>query len=186
MTTPGRTAPEQVPARSGMPPWLKKAIWIGVLGVVLIIAYFILAAFLPRWWALRVGGLTAGNLGHGIMWGLVFGVLCTFVPLLLFWLAWRLRKRRRVRWLRFTLLVLGLAAAMPNLLTLTVVFGGGNAAHAGQRIMDVDATGFRGATLVGAVVGALLFTAVVVLNVVYRRRGREMKDMRTEHLKSEA
>jgi predicted permease len=135
---------------------------------------------------LRVGGLTAGSMGHGIIWGLVFGVLCTFVPLLLFWFAWRLRKRRRVRWFRFTLLVLGLAAAMPNLLTLTVVFGGGNAAHAGQRIMDVDAAGFRGATLVGAVVGALLFTAVVVLNVVYRRRGREMRDMQTDHLKSEA
>ena len=186
MTRPGRTASEQVPARSGTPPWLKKATWIDLLAVVLVIAYFILAAFLPRWWALRVGGLTAGSMGHGIMWGLVFGVLCTFVPLLLFWFAWRLRKRRRVRWLRFILLVLGLAAATPDLLTLTVVFGRGNAAHAGQRIMDVDATGFRGATLVGAVVGALLFTAVVVLNVVYRRRGREVKDMRTEHLKSDA
>jgi len=66
------------------------------------------------------------------------------------------------------------------------VFGRGNAAHAGQRIMDVDATGFRGATLVGAVVGALLFTALVVMNVVYRRRRREVKHMRTEHLKSDA
>jgi hypothetical protein len=38
-------------------------------------------------------------------------------------------------------MAIGLAVDMPNLLTLTVVFGGGNAAHAGQRIMDVDATG---------------------------------------------
>jgi hypothetical protein len=186
MTTPGRTAPERVPARSGMRPWLKKAIWIGVSAVLLVIAYFILAAFLPRWWALHLGELTAGNIGHGIMWGLMFGVLCTFMPLLLFWFAWRLRKHRRVRWLRFIPLVLGLAAAIPNLLTLTVVLGRSSAAHAGQRIMDVDATGFRGATLIGAVAGGLLFTAVVVLHLLYRRRGREVKGMGTEHLKSEA
>jgi hypothetical protein len=79
-------------------------------------------------------------------------------------------------------LVLGLAAAAPNLLTLSVVFGRGNAAHAGQRIIDVESTGFRGATCAGALVGALLFTSVVVLSVVYRTRGRKLKQVQTEHL----
>jgi hypothetical protein len=162
--------------------WLKKAIWIVVWVVNLVIAYLILTAFLPRWWALRVGGLTNRSIEHGILWGLMVGVVCTVAPLSLFWFAWRLRKHRRVRWLRFPALVLGLAAAAPNLMTLSVVFGRGNAAHAGQRIMDLESTGFRGATLTGALLGALLFTSVVVLSVMYRTRGRRMRQVQTKHL----
>lgn len=157
-----------------------------MLAVALVVAYFISAAFLPRWWALRVGELANGSMGQGIMWGQVLGALCTFVPLLLFWFAWRLRKRRRLRWLLFALLVLGVVAAVPNLLTLAVVVGGGDSSHAGQRIMDVDAPGFRGASLVGAVGGAIVFAVVVALNVVYRRRSRQVKAIKAEQLKDNA
>ena len=165
-----------------MQPWLKKTIWIAVLVVVLVITYFVLSAFLPRWWAQRMGGLASASMGRGVLWGLLFGTLCTFTPLVMFWFAWRMRRRRKVRWLAITVAVLGLVAAIPNLLTLTVVLGGGSGAHAGERIMDVDAPGFRGASLVGAIAGAVLFAVVVALNVMYRRRGREVDELRTERL----
>src|SRR5690606_18890886 len=64
--------------------------------------------------------------------------------------------------------VLALIFAIPNLMTLTVVLGGNNAAHAGERIMDVDAPAFRGASLAGAILAVLIFLPVVYLVV---RRG---------------
>ena len=65
-------------------------------------------------------------------------------------------------------------------MTLSVVFGGNSAAHAGERIMDVDAPGFRGASLVGSVVAALVFVGVVVLTIQYRRRGRQVAKARAQ------
>ncbi|RDI30360.1 hypothetical protein DEU38_106169 [Rhodococcus sp. AG1013] len=168
------------PSKAGMPPWARKAIWAGVILAALVVAYFILAAFLPRWWAQRVGSLSSGSFAQGITWGLLYGALCTAVPLLLFYLAWRSRHRKHARVWVFTSLVLGLVFAIPNLLTLTVVLGGSSAAHAGERTLDVDAPGFRGASLWGAIIGVLVFAAVVFLNVRYRKRGEELTELRAD------
>jgi len=65
-------------------------------------------------------------------------------------------------------------------MTLSVVLGGNNAAHAGERIMDVEAPGFRGASLVGAIVAALIFVGVVVLTIQYQRRGRQLAKARAQ------
>jgi hypothetical protein len=53
--------------------------------------------------------------------------------------------------------VLALIVALPNLMTLAIVLGTGNAAHAGERIMDVDAPLFRGFSLVGALIALAVF-----------------------------
>jgi hypothetical protein len=58
------------------------------------------------------------------------------------------------------------------LMTLTIVLGASNAAHAGERVLDVDAPGFRGASLVGAIVAAALFALVLFLRIRRRLRGR--------------
>jgi hypothetical protein len=63
--------------------------------------------------------------------------------------------------------------AAPNLLTLSVVLGAGNAAHAGERTFDVEAPGFRGSSLVGAVAAVL---AVVMLALLLRSRRRSRED----------
>ena len=76
--------------------------------------------------------------------------------------------------------LLALLFALPNLMTLSVVFGGSSAAHAGERIMDVKAPGFRGASLVGAIIAALVFVGVVVLTIQYRRRGRQLAKARAQ------
>ncbi|MFC7447796.1 hypothetical protein [Rhodococcus daqingensis] len=170
-----------VPAgKKGLPGWARKAIAGLILVVVLVITYFILAAFLPRWWAQQAGALSSGSFTRGIAWGLMYGVLCTAVPLLLFFLAWRVRGRKYSRVIQVAAVILGIVAALPNLLTLTVVFGTNTAAHAGERILDVDAPGFRGASLVGAIIGVLAFAVFVARSVSYRRRGAELARLREE------
>ena len=79
------TEPADRPAdsKSGMPSWLKRVIMFAILGAVLIIVFFILAEFLPRWWAERIGELSDRGFARGITWGLFFGGVCTLLPLLL-------------------------------------------------------------------------------------------------------
>ncbi|MGW6692713.1 hypothetical protein ACWF62_02915 [Rhodococcus sp. NPDC054953] len=166
--------------RSGMPPWLRKTIWGLVLVVVLVVTYFVLAAFLPRWWAQQAGSLAAASMTRGILWGLTFGFVCTLVPLALFAAAWRSRRWRYAKVTVVAALVAALLIAAPNLLTLSVVVGTNSAAHAGERILDVDAPGFRGATLVGVVVGALVFGVLVWLTLRYRRRGDQLSRLRED------
>jgi uncharacterized membrane protein (DUF485 family) len=176
------TTPETSPAtaKPGMPPWAKKAIGIAVMAVVLVIAYFILAAFLPRWWAQRIASLANGSFSAGIAWGLLFGLVCTLVPLIFFRAVWQVRKCKHARIMQITALALGVIFALPNLLSLTVVLGNNNAAHAGERILDVDGPGFRGASVVGAVLGVALFLGLVALGYMYKKRGNDLDKMRGE------
>ncbi len=159
---------------TGMPSWAKKSILIAVGVLALVIAYFILAAFLPRWWSIRVGNLSDQAFSKGILWGLTFGTLCTLVPLLLFTVAWAVRKRRGGKVVAIIALVLAVATAIPNLLTLSIVLGGNNASHAGERTLDTEAPGFRGASLVGAVIAIVLF-ALLTFVVVQGQRRRAQK-----------
>jgi uncharacterized membrane protein YccC len=62
--------------------------------------------------------------------------------------------------------------ALPNLLTLGIVLGSGKAAHAGERTLDVDAPGFRGATL-GAVIAAVIAFLLWEYLMYSRRRARD-------------
>lgn len=163
-----------VPASTGKPAWVNKAILIAVGVVALIIAYFVLAAFLPRWWSIRVANLSDQAFSKGIFWGLVLGIACTLIPLLLFFAAWSVRRKRGGKVTAIVAVVLAVVVAIPNLLTLTIVLGGNNAAHAGERTLDTEAPGFRGATALGAVVAVVVF-ALLVFVVVRARRRRAAK-----------
>ncbi|GAA4489528.1 hypothetical protein GCM10023094_51290 [Rhodococcus olei] len=166
--------------RSGMPVWVKRTAWGLLLLVDLVIAYFILAAFLPRWWAQQAGAFASGSMTRGIVWGVGYGFVGTFVPLLLLVVAWRARRWRHARVWVVSAVLLAVLAAAPNLLTLSVVVGTNSAAHAGERILDVDAPGFRGATLAGVIVGALVFGIVAWLVFRYRRRGEQLSTLREQ------
>ena len=84
---------------------------------------------------------------------------------------------RRVHSWKGRLLVLGVALliAAPNLLTLSIVLGVGNASHAGERTLDVEAPGFRASSLIGAVCASLALVALALL-LRSRRRSREDAD----------
>jgi hypothetical protein len=176
------TEPADRPAesKSGMPSWLKRVIMFAILGALLIIVFFILAAFLPRWWAERIGELSDRGFARGITWGLFFGGVCTLVPLLQVLVAVIVRHKRGGRIIAGIAAVSALLFALPNLMTLSVVFGGNSAAHAGERIMDVEAPGFRGASLVGAIIVIPVFVGVVVLAIRYRRRGHQLAQARAD------
>lgn len=155
---------------SGRPKWMTKAIVIAVGVVALVIAYLILSAFLPRWWSIRVANLADQTFTKGIFWGLTFGIVCTMIPLALFTAAWLVRKRRGGKIGAIVLSILALLAAAPNLLTLSIVLGSSNAAHAGERTLDTEAPGFRGATVLGFIVAIALFAFLAFVIVRARRR----------------
>ncbi|HTJ67101.1 MAG TPA: hypothetical protein VL551_06185 [Actinospica sp.] len=156
--------------------WKRTLILAAVALVLLVAGYFILSAFIPRWWAQRIGSAVHGSFTSGTLLGLTIGFACTLVPLLVLTLA----LRPRTRWkLRITWLVLALVLAAPNLCTLSVVVGNGSGAHAGQRTMDVDAPAFRGASLIGVLVGAALY-AILMYFILRRRPGRRGKEKQTD------
>ena len=118
-----------------------------------------------------------GRFIAGTLWGLFYGFVFTFVPLLLLFQI----RRRFFSWTwRGIVAVVAVVLAAPNWLTLAVVAGTSNAAHAGERIMDVDAPSFRAATLIGALVGGLL--AIVITGTSMRMKRRKLQ---VEQLKDE-
>ncbi|PKZ62700.1 hypothetical protein CYJ73_25735 [Gordonia terrae] len=171
-------APPATPTAGERANAVVKKVVIGlVIAALLVVTYFILEAFLPRWWAGQIGQRVEGSFSRGIGTGLVLGIVCTFLPVLFFTLAFVNRSRmKNVPTIMFA--VLGVIIAIPNLLTLTVVAGGGNGAHAGERIFDVDAPGFRAATAWGVVIGIVLAIGVGYFIWRYRRRGRQLDQIK--------
>lgn len=162
------TAPAPAPAPGQSPLKRRLLIGVGVLvGVVLL--YYIGGATVPRWWAHRIGDQVDGSGTAGIALGLFYGFVFTFLPLMV--LTFALVRRRSWR-ARAWLIGLAVLLALPNLFTLGIVLGTGSAAHAGERTLDVEAPYFRGATLVGAVIGALAVVGVRYL-LLSRRRAKE-------------
>jgi len=150
-------------------------------GVVagLVVLYLIGAAVIPRWWAQRVADVVDGRLTVGALFGLFIGLVFTVVPLLAAWaiIRWRTERRSWRGWLGWLAVVILTAA--PNLMTLGIVTGNSNAAHAGDRTLDVDGPGFRVWSLVGAIAGVVAVGAVFYLSRSRRssrRRATELSD----------
>jgi MFS family permease len=138
---------------------------------IIVVLVFIGAAFLPRWWSHVIGGQVNGSIAVGVILGLFYGFLFTFLPLLA--LRWALRRRRSLNfWIGAVMVMILLAG--PNLLTLGIVLGHGNAAHAGERTLDVDAPAYRGAVLAGAIAAVLVF---VFGEYVFRSRRRGKREL---------
>ncbi len=162
------------------PRWQKRVFLALGLLVFVVVAAFLGAAFLPRWWAHRIGAQASGNFTAGIALGLFYGFVFTAVPLAV--LRFAFRKRRALkRWA--AMLVAALVLALPNLLTLGIVLGDGGAAHAGERTLDVEAPGFRNASLAGALVALAAFLLVEYL-LASRRRTRHRLDRLRDDVRS--
>jgi hypothetical protein len=166
----GAAAPEQ------RWDWFSRLIlWLAavVLGVSLIV---IAAAYLPAWWADRVAGVVAGNRTAGVLGGFAVGLACTALPLIML----RSAVRPGLRWAeRLLRLVVAVLLAVPNLLTLGVVIRGGSPGALARAVLDAHGQGFRGATLLGVVLGAVFVVAAWVLLAGRRRGLHELDDLRT-------
>ena len=110
------------------------------------------------------------------MLGLFYGFVFTVLPLLL--IVWGIRRRRSGR---MWLWILGgaMLLALPNLFTLGIVAGPGSGAHAGDRTLDVEAPGFRGATLGGTLLAVAAVGFVWYLLSSRRRARPELRTRRT-------
>ena len=150
------------------PDWGRRAFWAGVVLVVVLLGGLIASATVPRWWAQRIGDQVDGSITQGTLLGLFYGFVFTLLPIAV--LVMILRWRSTWRWVAFGV-ALAAILALPNLLTLGIVLGRGNAAHAGDRILDVEAPAFRGGTLAGALLAGLLVGFVAYL-LVSRNRAR--------------
>jgi hypothetical protein len=157
--------------------WGRRALWIGAGLVILVIAVLGASATVPRWWAHRVGAQVDGSITQGTLLGLVYGFVFTFLPIIVFVLI--VRWRRTWKAAVFALIVALLLAA-PNLMTLSIVVGTGNAAHAGDRVLDVEAPAFRGGSLAGAMLAGLLLAGIAYLVISRERAHSSARKARTE------
>jgi hypothetical protein len=156
--------------------WFSRAIlWLTavVLGLVLMV---IAAAYLPGWWANRIADVVDGNRIAGVLGGLACGVVFSVLPLQVLRSAVRPRRRFRAR---LALLLDVVLLALPIMLTLGVVVGGGPDGEAARMVLDTRGSGFGAATLGGVVIGVALVVASWVLLAGRRRRLHELDDLRT-------
>ena len=152
--------------------WAARIILVLVALLVLVIACFALAAVLPVWWANAIRNQVQGNLGAGILVGMFYGFVFTFVPLLVAWQA----TRKAVTWpLKLAIVLVAVALATPNLLTAGIMFGSSEAAHNGQRILGTEATWFPLWTQISAIAAVVIFVVGLVLWRIWRQRGEKMK-----------
>ncbi|MET1039306.1 MAG: hypothetical protein ABW075_13610 [Aeromicrobium sp.] len=157
--------------------WVNRIVLAIVIVGIAYVAYLLSAAFFPRWWAQRIADQANGSVSRGTMWGLFYGFVFSAVPLLL--LAQVRRPFFSWTW-RAIVAIVAIALAAPNWLTLSVVAGNNNAAHAGERIFDVDAPGFRAATLIGVLAGAVLAFGITAAGMRLKKRKNEVKRLRGE------
>lgn len=147
-------APSQPAAPHRRPDWGRRVLTGAIALVAAVLIALAASAVIPRWWAHRVGDQVGGSTLAGMLLGVIYGLVFTLLPILVLW--WTFRRRRPWKVWVAGVVVAAIVAA-PNLMTLAVVLGTGNAAHAGQRTLDVDAPFFRGFAALGAGLAALLF-----------------------------
>ncbi|WP_307076671.1 hypothetical protein [Arthrobacter pascens] len=155
--------------------WPARIILMMVAILVLVIAYFALAAVLPIWWANVIRNQVQGNLGVGILVGMFYGFVFTFVPLMVAWQA----TGKAIKWpWKIALILLAVVLATPNLLTAAIMISNSTAAHNGQRILGTEATWFPLWTQISAVAAVAIFVVGLILWTNWRQRGKKVKALK--------
>ena len=166
---------QQKVTKDAPPPWLRKSALIVGAILLVVVLYLVGSAVLPRWWARTIGGQVNGVPSSGVLVGLFYGFLFTFIPIGVGALA----AKPRLHWkARIGIGVAALLLTMPNLLTLAVALGTSEAARIGRAEIAVEAPSFRGATAVG--VGIAIAMALVIGMVAWRlvTSRRELRRLR--------
>jgi hypothetical protein len=145
--------------------WLKRGVLLFALGLLVMLGYLLVVTLVPRWWAQVIGDRVDGRITVGTGYGLVLGLVLTLIALFLVRQAFRGTSWRT----RGLLLAAAVLVSLPNLMTLGVATGGGDGAHAGERILDVEGPGFRAATAFGALAAAAVLLGFLTLGM---SRGR--------------
>lgn len=171
-----RTDPQPLARPVKEANWALRGVLLLTLLALLGIAYVFGTTVVPRWWAHRVGDRVDGSLTAGAFYGLFVGFVFSLLALLI-----ARQAVRRMPWrLRALILVLALTAAAPNLMTLSIVLGSGNGAHAGDRILDTEGDGFRAGSLWGAATAVVVAAGLLAWAWKWRRDRRQLKSLRSE------
>lgn len=164
---------QETPRKRGN--WAARIILVAAALLILVIAYFALAAILPVWWANVIRNQVQGDLGAGILVGMFYGFVFTLVPLMVAWQS----TRKAVGWAwKAAILLVAVALAAPNLLTAGIMFGSSEAAHNGQRILGTEATWFALWTQISAIAAVVVFVIGVILWGIWRQRGKKVKALK--------
>ncbi|MFT4086030.1 MAG: hypothetical protein QM658_02570 [Gordonia sp. (in: high G+C Gram-positive bacteria)] len=145
-----------------------------VLLVLVVITYWILQRFLPQWWGVGMAHRINGSFSSGTSFGLLFGIIGVALPLILLMFAVFVYRKGPRHIYSIVLALIALALTVPNLLTLAVVASDGSGARAGEAALDYNGAGFRGATLIGAIIGLLIGLAVDFYVIGRRREKRKI------------
>ncbi|WP_236581194.1 DUF4190 domain-containing protein [Rhodococcus sp. T7] len=146
-----------------MVEWLTRVIGVGATVVAVMVFLALVFQFTARLWAQNVAGFTNGESATAVMCGVCIGAVCTLVALfsaLIGSLSWQRRGGPAVAVLA---LLLAFTISLPNIMTLTIVLGTGNASRAGVRILDMDAPGFLAAWKGAAIVGAGFYLVLTLV-----------------------
>lgn len=141
--------------------------------VLVALAAWFAVSVLPRWWSHEIGDQVQGDLTTGALLGFMYGFLAAVLPLAVLAVVFRFFRRSVKAWLIGGAVALLLAA--PNLVTLGIALGRGDAAHAADRTLDVEAPYFRGGMLIGVVL-ALVLAGAWLSQTRSRRRERRRAD----------
>jgi hypothetical protein len=153
---PTRESPAPTPARKDRD--LGRRAWVALITLLLVaLAVWFSISVLPRWWSHRVGDRVNGELTTGAILGFMYGFFAMLLPLLVLALVLRYRRKSWKAWLIGGLIALLLAS--PNLITLGIAVSPGDAAHAADRTLDVEAPYFRGGMVIGDEPGLIQLVA---------------------------
>ncbi|SKB06076.1 hypothetical protein SAMN06295964_1166 [Aeromicrobium choanae] len=161
--------------RTGAEIWVRRIVVVLVLVVAALVVYGLLAAALPRWWAQRVGNQVDGRMTVGIFWGVFYGFIFSFLPVLVVWQV----RRPFLKWpWKVGVFLVALLLAAPNWLTLAISLGDNSASDAGWITLVNEAPGFQWATFFGALVGVLASFALIATITAARRRKSKVSELR--------
>ena len=161
--------------KARMPVWLFQTI-LGVgAAVLLVVIYLIASVTVPLMWANTIRDQVAGQLGNSIPVGMFYGFVFSFFPVLI---AWQAHRRNLNKWVRISLAAIGTVLVIPNVLTLSVIYGTAQTASDARSIWANTANWFGTWSQIFMVVGVVCAVGGIVLARMWLRRGRKIRALK--------
>lgn len=161
--------PEQQDRRKAI---IRYTVFVVGGALLTVLLYFLLSTFIPRWWSRAIGRQAAGRVSAGIVLGLVYGFVFTFLPLIV---AAQARHKAFAWPAKVVILLVAAALTAPSLMTLGIAIGTTPAAQTANQSMNTTAPGFRQATLWGVIIGAVTAIIVITFTMLWQRQGHRLK-----------
>ena len=158
--------------KAKMPVWLFRSILGFSSAVLLVVIYLIASVTVPLMWANTIRDQVAGQLGNSIPIGMFYGFVFTFFPILI---AWQAHRRKLSGWVRISLASIGILLMIPNVLTLSVIYGTTQTAADARSIWANTANWFGTWSQMFMVVGVVCAVGSIVLARMWFRRGRKIR-----------